>query len=144
MSYSSAINQYKTVNAQSLRTAPPQEVVRMLVAGAMDKIAAAKGAMERNVFLEQQQNIRGARQIVDALRSALNMEEGGVVAENLDELYDYMTRRLFEANKETDVAALDEVHDLLAELKTGWDQVCEQHRGTQEEMAASGLVIGTA
>lgn len=144
MNYNSGINQYKKVNAQSLRTAPPQEVVRMLLSGAMDKIAFAKGAIEREHFLDRQQNIRGARQIIDALRSALNMDEGGGVAGNLDELYDYMVRRLFDANKTADIDALDEVHELLGELKTGWDQVCEQHRGSQDELAASSMVIGTA
>lgn len=144
MNYTSGVNQYKKVNAQSLGTAPPQEVVRMLLSGAMDKIAFAKGAIEREHFLDRQQNIRGARQIIDALRSALNMDAGGGMADNLDELYDYMVRRLFDANKTADIDALDEVHGLLSELKAGWDQVCEQNRGSRDELAASNMVIGTA
>ncbi|MBL4608133.1 MAG: flagellar export chaperone FliS [Pseudomonadales bacterium] len=144
MSYQTGVNQYKQVSAQSLQTAAPQEVVRMLLGGAIDKISAAKGAIERSEFLEKQQNIRKARQIIDALKSALDMDEGGNIAQNLDDLYGYMTRCLFDANKTDDLALLDEVSGLLADLKSGWDGVCEKSAGDNTEMPQSGVVLGTA
>ena len=143
MSYQSGINQYKQVNVQSMRTAAPQEIVRMLLAGTVDKLSAAKGAIERNNFIEQQKNIRGARQIIDALKASLNMSEGGEISQNLDDLYDYMNRRLFDANKNKDVLILEEVSSLLCELKSGWDEVCIQHKGG-EELQETGVVLGSA
>ena len=144
MSYQSGVNQYKQVNAQSMQTAAPQEVVRLLLGGAIDKLASAKGAIERGEFLQKQQNIRGARQIIDALKAALNMDEGGDVSQNLDDLYDYMSRCLFNANKNDDTALLDEVCTLLSELKSGWDDVCKKSIGDDTQITQSGVVLGTA
>lgn len=144
MNYQTGVNQYKQVNAQSMQSASPQEVVRLLLGGAIDKLSSAKGAMERGDFLEKQQGIRGARQIIDALKAALNMDEGGEISQNLDDLYDYMTGRLFEANKKEDAGAIDEVSALLAELKSGWDDVCEKSSNDKTEISQSGVVLGTA
>lgn len=144
MNYASGVNQYKQVNAQSMQTAAPQEIVRMLLGGAIDKISTAKGAMERGDFVEKQQNIRGARQIIDALKAALNMNEGGEVSQNLDDLYDYMQRCLFQANKDDSADLLDEVSALISELKSGWDELCIQYKDQNEEIAQGGAVIGTA
>jgi flagellar protein FliS len=43
------------------------------------------------------------------------------VAGNLDRLYDYMGRRLLDANVNNDRAALEEVHRLLSGIKDAWD-----------------------
>lgn len=144
MNTQSGVNQYKQVNAQSMQSASPQQIVRLLLGGAIDKLSSAKGAIERNEFLHKQQDIRGARQIIDALKSALNMDEGGDISQNLDDLYDYMTRRLFEANSTDDTMAIDEVCGLLAELKSGWDEVCTKSSNDTTEISQGGVVLGTA
>ena len=144
MNMQSGVNQYKQVNAQSMQSASPQQIVRLLLGGAIDKLSSAKGAIERKEFLNKQQDIRGARQIIDALKAALNMDEGGDISQNLDDLYDYMTRRLFEANSTDDTMALDEVCGLLAELKSGWDEVCTKSSDDATEIAQGGVVLGTA
>ncbi|MGE3774228.1 MAG: flagellar export chaperone FliS [Gammaproteobacteria bacterium] len=51
------------------------------------------------------------------------MGRGGEVAENLDGLYDYMLRRLVEANLANDLAMLDEVVKLLNEIRDGWNGI---------------------
>jgi flagellar protein FliS len=42
---------------------------------------------------------------------------------NLDSLYDYMQRRLLEANLRNDVTIVDEVSDLLQTIKAAWDDI---------------------
>ncbi|MDV7398396.1 flagellar export chaperone FliS, partial [Arthrospira platensis SPKY1] len=48
---------------------------------------------------------------------------GGDIAANLDRLYDYMQRRLVEANLRSDIALLDEVAELLRPVKEAWDAI---------------------
>jgi flagellar protein FliS len=61
------------------------------------------------------------------------MEAGGELAIRLDQLYDYMARRLVSANRRNDPEALREVHRLLCEIRTGWDGI----RGAAESISAA-------
>ena len=63
----------------------------------------------------------GAVQIVGELRSTLNVRDGGPFAANLDDLCEYMSRQLVAANLQNRLATLDEVADLLREIrKNAW------------------------
>ena len=61
--------------------------------------------------------------IVEGLRDALNMDAGGEVARNLDELYEYAAQRLLEGNLRNDVACLDEIAALLVEIQGAWEAI---------------------
>lgn len=64
--------------------------------------------------------------IIGGLREALNHEVNGELSANLDRLYEYMIRRLTDANRNNDAAALAEVASLLLEVKTGWDGIVQR------------------
>ncbi len=61
--------------------------------------------------------------IETGLRASLNKDVGGVLALNLDALYEYMSRRLLEANIKNQPEILEEVYRLLGELKDAWDAI---------------------
>ena len=118
------VNQYRQVSAQSeIMDADPHRLIQMLMEGALDKIAAAKGFMIRGVVAEKGLQISFAISIVDGLRMSLDKELGGDIAANLDALYDYMGRRLLAANVENNPAYLDEVASLIKEVKSAWDAI---------------------
>jgi flagellar protein FliS len=65
--------------------------------------------------------LAGAVQIVDELRSTLNVRDGGPFAANLDDLCEYMSRQLVAAHLQNRITTLDEVADLLREIrKNAW------------------------
>ena len=66
--------------------------------------------------------------IIDELRNSLNFKAGGDVAGNLDALYDYMCRRIMQANSANKPEWLDEVSRLLGEIRTAWLQMPAQGR----------------
>jgi len=132
-----AASQYKKVGAQTMEGAPPQRIVQALLGGALGKIAAAKGHMQREEELEQGKQIRTARQIIDALKASLDLKIGGEMAQNMDGLYEYMLLQLIDANIKHDASKLDEVSSLLLEIKSAWDQICENG---VEPNAAKGSV----
>lgn len=128
MSYSktSALNTYSQVALQSNASyASPHRLIQMLLEGALEKIAIAKGHMTRKHIVGKGQHIGWAISIVGGLRASLDMTAGGEIAQNLDALYDYMERRLLHANQESDTNALDEVSALLREVKSAWDAIPE-------------------
>ncbi|MCK5604177.1 flagellar export chaperone FliS [Candidatus Pacearchaeota archaeon] len=119
-----AANQYSKVGTHSgVEGATPHQLVNMLMIGALDKIAIAKGHMERGDIAQKGAHLSWAIAIIDGLRSGLDMDGGGEVATNLDSLYEYMTQRLAEANVSNNVTLLDEVALLMHKIKSAWGEI---------------------
>ena len=122
----SALRKYNQVSAHvQTEGASSHRLIQVLMEGALEKIRAAKGLIERRDIPEKVRHINWTLSIIDGLRQSLDIEKGGEIAQNLDALYDYMQRRLIVANMENDPRILDEVAGLLAEIKTAWDAVPE-------------------
>lgn len=122
----SALDQYQSVKLQGqVATSPNHGLVSLLLERILEKIAHANGAIERNDVSARGTAISDAIRIVDNLRAGLNKAQGGDVAANLQGLYDYIEKRLVDANSKTDVEALTEVAGLVAEVKSGWDGISE-------------------
>ena len=126
----SGVAQYGKVAAESeVAYASPHRLVQMLMEGALEKVATAKGCIERKDLEGKSQQITWAMSIVNGLRTSLDLEAGGAIAVNLDDLYEYMNRRLIDASLQNDAAALTEVIDLLLEVKGAWDAMPDEVRG---------------
>lgn len=121
------LQQYRQVNTQArVESASPHRLIQMLMQGALDRIATARGAMERGEIAAKGEQISWAISIVGGLRSSLDLEAGGELAGNLHDLYDYMERQLLQANIRNEISLLDEVSGLLREIKSAWDEVGDQ------------------
>lgn len=128
----SAIKQYAQVAARtSVEEADPHRVVQLLMEGVLDRVARAKGHIERGELALRSEPIARAVTILAELRRSLNHEVGGEIAANLDALYDYMERRLLESNVKNDTALLDEVTGLMRQIKSGWDAIPPEARRPQ-------------
>ncbi|MDQ2078106.1 flagellar export chaperone FliS [Marinimicrobium sp. ABcell2] len=127
--YARAAQNYSSVKVQSSVTdASPHRLVQMLFEGALERIAQAKGAMARKEIERKGELISKAINIVGGLLGSLNDKEGGELAANLDGVYDYIIRRLVQANYENNTEILDECGRLLAELKSAWDSIAVETR----------------
>ena len=115
---------YRQVAVQSgVVGANPHRLIQMLLAGALEKLAVAKGNMERGEIATKGRNIGLAISIIDGLKGSLDHEKGGEIAKNLDGLYEYMAFTLVQANVKNESAMLDEVAALLLEIKGAWDTI---------------------
>jgi len=120
-----ALDQYGGV-ATTAEFSSPHRLVQMLMEGVLDKVAAAKGQIERNDLAAKGASISSAMAIVNALKSSLDLNAGGDIAVNLDDLYGYMYNRLVDANAKNDTQALTEVGSLMNEIKAGWDAMPDE------------------
>ena len=124
MNARTALDAYNTAkNEVVIDDASPHQLIAMLLDGAIERVTLAEGAMERGEIAVTGTSIGKAISIVDNLRVSLDQQKGGQISENLASLYEYMTRRLLEANATKDTAMLSEVAGLLKEIKVAWDQV---------------------
>lgn len=120
----SALQQYQAVGVNSgLTDADPHQLIAMLITGAADRVASARGAMLRGDTARKGELISGAIAIIDSLRASLDRDRGGEVADNLGALYDYMEQGLVQANLDGDSGRLEEIGALLGEIKSGWEAI---------------------
>jgi flagellar protein FliS len=115
-------NAYARVGVQTgVMGASPHRLIVMLYQGARQAIAQARMHLQQNHVGARGQAIGKAISIVESgLQQALNKDAGGEIAQRLDALYSYMTRRLLQANMEQSEAMLVEVDNLLATLEEAW------------------------
>lgn len=115
---------YQQMGVQSqIVDASPHRLIQMLMEGAIDKMAAAKGHIQRNDIQQIGNSISMAIAIVDGLRMSLDKTLDNDIVHNLDALYDYMGRRLLDANLKKDATIVEEVSKLMREIKSGWDAI---------------------
>lgn len=128
-----SLQAYKKVSVDSqLSAASPHKVIQMLMAGAIERLIQGKVAMQQGNVPVKGERLGKALDIVISLRSCLSMDDGGEIAGNLDALYDYMIRRISEANRDNIEQPIDEVIDILREIKSAWDQIpAEYHNISQ-------------
>ncbi len=124
-----ALDEYRSSGAHGdVEQADAHGLVNLLFKGAIDNIVSAKGYIERKQIQEKAAAITKSIAILDGLRSSLNVEGGGDIAQNLDDLYDYMQRRLVVANADNDVDIIQEVAGLLGEIQEAWNSIPKDAR----------------
>jgi flagellar protein FliS len=109
--------------ATAVESANSQQLVKLMLDGALARLIRAKGCINHRDIEGRNDALTTALGIIGALQGCLDRERGGSLAANLDSLYDYMQRRLFRANVDSDLAAIDEVIDLVRTLKEAWDAI---------------------
>jgi len=121
-----------------VESASPHRLILMLYEGALLSLMLAEQCMKDGRVGERGAAISKAISIIgEGLRASLNAESGGELAGRLDALYDYMVRRLVEANTENRPAPLQEVSRLLRELKTAWEEIASDPAVVSPNRAAA-------
>ena len=114
------LNTYRQTQVQS-RT--PLELVVMLYDGALVSLSSARAAIERRDIASRRDAIGRALAIISELQSTLNMEQGGEVAAQLDDLYEFASRRLLDATIKNEVTPVDEVTRVFTTLRDAWQTI---------------------
>lgn len=125
MNATAALKAYTNVGLESkVSSADPHKLILMLYQGAILAIALAKEQIRRKEIAAKGASISKAIMIIDeGLKASLDKNVGGGLAQNLSALYDYMNQRLLIANLKNDTRILDEVSNLLTDLKGAWESI---------------------
>lgn len=119
-------NPYQAYENNAVTTASPGELTLMLYNGCLKFINLAKKAIVENNIQEKNTNLQKAQKIIQELMVTLNMDFE--VSKNLMSLYDYLNRRLIEANVKNDIAILEEVEGFVADFRDTWKEVIKINR----------------
>lgn len=126
--FGNPVTAYKSVSVDSsVNSADPHLLIALLFDGGLAAIATAKGEMSRGNIAQKGTAISKAIDIIEnGLSASINMNVDSDLPEKLKALYEYMIARLLHANLKNDSQALDEVAQLLGEIRDAWNEIRDQ------------------
>ncbi len=126
MGLSGALAYNKVGVTSGIEDADPHMLIQMLIDGAIEKTNKAKYFMSEKQIEKKGQQVSWAISIISGLQASLDSEKGGQIAANLDNLYEYCTRTLIEANSENSIDKLESVLGVMNNIRDGWSGIREQ------------------
>ena len=119
------MNGIKAYQETAVCTQNRGQLVVMLYEGAIKFLKQAIADLEREDYASKGIRIAKAVDIIIELNTVLDMDKGGEIAQNLRSLYNFMHHHLSEANLKKDTRMIQDVINLLQELKQGWEAIAE-------------------
>lgn len=126
--YNKSLGVYKKNSLEAeLSVADPHKVIQLLMQGFLERVAQAKGAIERSDYQLKSDRISSANAILNGLKDSLDMSQGEI-SERLFSLYEYMGERLLDASVKMEVSPLDESMKLMLMIKESWDKIPDEEK----------------
>lgn len=109
-----------------ISTASSVQVVVLLYDGAISSMKLAQEGIVALNFHDKARFLDRALRVVGELSASLNMEEGGVVARDLQRLYEYIQFELTQANLKNEPGRLESPIRCMSEIRKAWQELAVQ------------------
>jgi flagellar protein FliS len=119
------VSPYEKYKKTGITTASGGKLILMLYDGAIRFLNQSLEGLKEKRYDVVNNNIIKGQNILTELMLSLNMNVGEI-AENLYSLYDYMNRRLIEANIKKDDKVIKEVLGMLTDLRATWEEAIKR------------------
>jgi len=121
-------NPYLQTEAETLT---PGQLLLKAYKDVFDLVEEAKKAIENNDIMTKAKAISKASRIINVLKAALDHEQGGEIAKNLDYLYAVVLDQLALANANNSIENLETVKEILTPLYEAWLEVVKKEEGLE-------------
>jgi len=122
MQTSSAYNGYNAYKKNSVNFASKEQLLLMLVEGAVKFAKIGRQAIVDKEIKKAHENIVKTQNIYYELMATIDVEAAGEWGESLFKVYDFIVRRLVDANIKKDITIMDEVIPLIEDIKMTWEE----------------------
>ena len=124
MGFGYGASAYQQVRSHGgVESASPHGLITLLMDGALERLVKARAHMVRGEVAAKGESISRCIEIIGGLRDSLDPKVEPTMVERLDSLYEYMSRRLLQANMHDDATIVDEVSKLLQQVRDSWVQI---------------------
>ena len=129
------VNAYTKVGIETgVIAASPHKLIVMLYDGAIVSLLNAAQFIKNGDLPSKGHSISKAIAMIEnGLRASLDKKVGGEIAQNLDALYEYMCARLIQANLKNEIEGVQEVQNLLRDLKSAWEAISPDNKPNNNE-----------
>ncbi|RXI99554.1 flagellar export chaperone FliS [Anaerobacillus alkaliphilus] len=118
------------ITKEALHKKSPQELTALLYEACINNLEEAKAAILNKNYILANQKLKKSNDILERLGAGLNYE-AGIIADQLELVYNYISDKLVEANYNKDVSIIDETLKLLIEISSSWHQAMRNNKDTQ-------------
>ncbi len=126
--YNAGANAYNAYKNNSVNYASKEQLLLMLVDGAVKFVKMARQAILDKDIIRSHENLVKTQDIFTELMITLD-QNAGEWAVNMYKIYDFIKGKLFEANLKKDVKVLDEVMPLIEEVRNTWQEAYDVSKG---------------
>ena len=137
-----ANNGYAAYANNKITTATPAELTLMLYEGAIKFCNIAIAGVEQKDIQKAHTNIMKVQNIIEEFQ--VTLDHRYAVAKDFDAVYDYLLKRLIEANIKKDAEILNEVLQHLRTMRDTWKEVMRLTQNgskVQEEKLCQSLML---
>ena len=137
--FARAASAYQKTHVQTGMLGSDQhQLVVLLFEGVLRHLAQARLAIEQGQVATKCTEISKAMRILEeGLMTGLDLVDGGELAQNLNQLYDYCLMRMTVANARSDAQILLEVSGLLSGVLSAWQEIRPQIKGSPGPLAST-------
>ncbi|MBU9714716.1 flagellar export chaperone FliS [Evansella tamaricis] len=118
------------ISKEALHKKTPQELTALLYGAGLDHLEEARDAIVMKDFVNGNYHLQKVNDILERLGAGINYE-AGIIADQLDAVYNYMAEKVIEANYKKDITMIDEVHTHLLALSTAWQGAMGKNQDIQ-------------
>jgi flagellar protein FliS len=123
MSYATQSSSYREMEIQA---ASPHKLVVIVFEQLVVNLERARIAMERKDIERRVVALRRARDLVTELLATIDVEKGGVLAQRLADLYQFMLYELVDIGQRGDVVSMRKLVSIAMQLREGFVGAAEQ------------------
>lgn len=126
-----ATNAYNAYKNNSINFASKEQLLMMLLDGTVKFSKIGRQAILDKDVPKAHENIVKTQNIFYELMATLDVEKGGEWAKNLMNVYDFVVRRLTEANIKKDIEIMNEVIPIIEDIRETWDEAYKISKGVK-------------
>lgn len=141
--FSSGIQAYKRIDVETgIVDANPHRLIVMLYDGAIEACQSGLMHMQQGHIEQKGEALSKAIMIIESgLRRALDKSNGAEIAASLDQLYGYMSNRLYLAHLRNEPKYILETVKLLNELRSAWSAIADAQSGQTAAVPAAQATL---
>ncbi|WP_096201156.1 flagellar export chaperone FliS [Bacillus sp. FJAT-45350] len=121
------------ITSEALHKKTSQEITALLYEACVTNLESAIKTIDEKDYIQANENLKKATDILHRLGAGINYE-AGIVADQLDTLYNYMADKLVEANYNKDVTSINEVLNILTEIMNAWNLAMKKNADAQPKI----------